>query len=118
MFEYKTDPLLPRRQFLKRFGNSFSLGLGLILLSLLIGMWGYHFFEKMDWLTAYVNASMILSGMGPTDPLRTTGGKIFAGAYAIYSGVALLTNVSIIFAPVLHRLFHKFHLSDRESDTE
>ncbi|MEO7934492.1 MAG: hypothetical protein ABIT76_15190 [Chthoniobacterales bacterium] len=116
MFESKTAPLAPRSEFLRRFRNSLSIGLGLIALSLFIGMAGYHVFERMTWLDSFENASMILSGMGPLYAMKTVSGKLFAGLYAIYSGVALLTNVSIIFAPVLHRLFHKFHLSDLEQD--
>ena len=70
----------------------------------------------MDWLDAFYNASMILSGMGPVEELHTVNGKIFAGIYAIHSGVALLTNAGIIFAPLLHRIHHKFHLADEDVD--
>ncbi len=116
MFEPKTAPLAPRSTFLRRFRNSLSIGLSVIALSLFLGMWGYHAFERMAWLDAFENAAMILSGMGPLYAMKSVSGKLFAGIYAIYSGVALLTNVSIIFAPVLHRLYHKFHLSDLEQD--
>lgn len=115
MYESKTAPLAPRSEFFRRFRTSLSIGLGLIALSLYIGMLGYHALEKMSWLDSFENASMILSGMGPLYAMKSASGKLFAGLYAIYSGVALLTNVSIIFAPVLHRVFHKFHLSDEES---
>ena len=73
-------------------------------------MAGYHFLERLPWLDAFLNASMILSGMGPVGELKTTAGKIFAGCYALFSGVAFLTSIGLIFAPVFHRFLHKFHL--------
>jgi hypothetical protein len=77
---------------------------------LLIGMTGYHCFEGMNWVDSFANAAMILSGMGPLGPLQTTGGKIFAGCYALYSGLALITIAAITFGPVIRRFLHKFHL--------
>ena len=80
-------------------------------------MLGYHFFEKMPWVDAFVNAAMILSGMGPMGALATTNGKIFAGCYALFSGLAFILIIGLIFAPILHRLFHRFHLeNDDESE--
>jgi hypothetical protein len=89
-----------------------SVTVALVLLggSLLIGMAGYHFFEHLGWVDSFANASMILSGMGPLAELKTTGGKLFAGCYAIFSGVAFLTSVAVVFAPLYHRFLHKFHL--------
>jgi hypothetical protein len=75
-----------------------------------MGIGGYHFFEKQPWLDAFVNASMILSGMGPVSPLQTSAGKLFAGAYALFSGLAFITAMGIVFAPVFHPFLHKFHL--------
>jgi hypothetical protein len=77
----------------------------------MMGMAGYHFLEGMDWVDAFVNAAMILSGMGPIGELKTTGGKIFAGCYALYSGLALITIAAITFSPVVHRFLHRFHLA-------
>jgi hypothetical protein len=90
--------------------RNFGAASVLIGLSLLIGMVGYHYFEGMDWIDAFANASMILSGMGPLGPLQTTAGKIFAGCYALYSGLALIAATGIIFAPIVHRLLHRFHM--------
>jgi hypothetical protein len=73
-------------------------------------MLGYHYFEGMSWLDAFANASMILSGMGPFGPLQTDSGKLFAGLYALFSGLAFITTAGIILAPVAHRLMHKFHV--------
>jgi hypothetical protein len=88
------------------------LGISVIVVSLGIGMLGYHGFEKLGWIDAFVNAAMILSGMGPVASLQTSAGKLFAGCYALYSGIALITILGIIFAPVIHRFLHKFHLED------
>ena len=73
-------------------------------------MAGYHFLEKLPWLDAFLNASMILSGMGPVAPIQTSAGKLFAGCYALFSGLALITSIGVVFAPVFHRFLHRFHL--------
>ena len=105
-------PLLPRRQFLKKVTYNALLGFLMMFMSLLIGMIGYHHFEKLDWVDAYVNAAMILSGMGPVNDLKTEGGKIFAGSYALFSGIIFLFIMAIILAPAFHRFFHKLHIED------
>jgi hypothetical protein len=92
------------------------VGLGLVAVSLAVGIAGYAAFEGLDFLDAFLNASMILSGMGPLHEPRTTGGKIFAGLYAIYSGFAVLGIAAVIFAPVVHRIFHKLHIADTDKD--
>lgn len=112
MFEHHTKPLLPRRTFYQRVARNFILGAAVILTSLGSGMFGYHHLEKMPWVDAFLNASMILSGMGPVGTLQTDAGKIFAGCYALFSGLALVAALGIIFAPVVHRFLHKFHLED------
>ena len=114
MFEHHTKPLLPRKEYYRRVARHAALGLIIIAGSLGIGMIGYHFFENLPWIDAFVNAAMILSGMGPVATLQTDGGKIFAGCYAIFSGLALIAILGIIFAPVVHRSLHKFHLEDKE----
>ena len=110
MFEHRRQPLLPRRVFYGRLALSAGIGLVIVVVSLAIGMAGYHFLEKMTWLDAFVNAAMILSGMGPIGDLKTTGAKIFAGVYALYSGLALILIAGIVLAPIVHRFLHKFHL--------
>jgi len=113
MFEPKIRPLAPRRVFLRRFARAFLIGQAIVLISLAAGMAGYRGFEGMGWADAFANAAMILSGMGPMGDLKTTGGKIFAGCYALYSGLALITIAVITFSPVVHRALHKFHLEER-----
>jgi hypothetical protein len=110
MFEHRKDRLLPRRDFVLRLGWSVAAGAGLILLSLAIGMVGYHTLAGLSWVDSFVDAAMILSGMGPISPLPNTAAKLFAGCYAIYCGIALLATTAVIFAPVIHRSLHKFHL--------
>jgi hypothetical protein len=115
-FESKHQPLLSRKAFAQRVGRSFGASALLIGMSLLVGMAGYHYFEEMDWIDAFANASMILSGMGPLGPLQTSGGKLFAGCYALYSGLALIVATGVLIAPFLHRLLHRFHLEPGEED--
>ncbi|MEK6261442.1 MAG: hypothetical protein AABP62_22820 [Planctomycetota bacterium] len=110
MFEHHTHPLLPQAQFLGRLALSISAGFGLIGLSLWAGMAGYHYYEGMTWLDAFLNASMILSGMGPLAQPQSVNGKLFAGMYALYSGFVVIFASGIIFAPVIHRTLHRFHI--------
>ncbi len=112
----RVKPLLPRHVYLKRLARSICLGLGIIAGSLLIGMLGYHQLEKMSWVDAFVNAAMILGGMGPVNNLQTDAGKIFAGFYALYCGIALITILGIVFAPVIRRFLHKYHLEFMDDD--
>lgn len=108
--ESKRQPLLSRRAFAGRLAASFGVAAAFIAVSLLAGMAGYHYLEGMAWIDAYANASMILSGMGPLDPPKTWGGKLFSGTYALYSGLAVILAAGILFTPVVHRMLHQFHL--------
>jgi len=110
MYEHRKSSLLPWPAFLARVARHAILGILIIAASLGVGMLGYHYFESMSWIDAFANASMILSGMGPFGPLQTYSGKLFAGFYALFSGLAFITTAGIILAPVAHRLMHKFHL--------
>ncbi|HSW86840.1 MAG TPA: hypothetical protein VLG49_05000 [Rhabdochlamydiaceae bacterium] len=87
-------------------------GFVIIIVALFIGILGYHCLAKLPWISSFENAAMILSGMGPVDDLPNDGSKIFAGCYAIFSGVMFLVVIGIVFAPVIHRAFHKFHLAE------
>lgn len=113
MFEQRHEPLLPRRDYYRRLLQHALIGLGLLTAGLFVGMCGYHFFEGLSWLDAFANAAMILAGMGPLDPIKTAAGRLFAGIYAIFSGVAFLTTVGVLLAPVVHRFLHRFHLESR-----
>jgi hypothetical protein len=116
MFEHHSKPLLPRKEYYRRIARNAALGGGFLFVVLGLGMVGYHAFEKLTWVDAFVNAAMILSGMGPVATLQTDAGKIFAGCYALFSGIVLIMVLGIIFAPVVHRALHKFHLEDDSLD--
>jgi hypothetical protein len=108
--KYPKNQLLPRREFVHRLSWSVAAGCVLIAFSLSIGMMGYHLLGGLSWIDAFLNASMILSGMGPVSPLEGDAIKLFAGCYAIYCGITLIATTGVILAPVIHRSLHKFHL--------
>jgi len=112
MFEHRSKPLLPLPAFYARLARSAGIGLLVIVFALSSGMLGYRIFEQMSWTDAFVNAAMILSGMGPVSSLQTAGGKIFAGCYALFSGLAFFAILGIIFAPAVHRFLHRFHVEE------
>ena len=114
MYEHRGQPLVSRHVFARRIARSLGIGGAMIVVSLVAGMLGYRWIEAMSWIDAFANAAMILSGMGPLAPLKTDAGKLFAGVYAIYSGLAVILVAGVMFAPVVHRFLHKFHL-DTES---
>jgi hypothetical protein len=111
-YESRKQPLASRRRYVRRVLASFLIAVLLIGVSLLAGMWGYAHFEGMSWLDAFLNASMILSSMGPADQLKTNAGKLFAGCYALYSGLVIVLASGIVLAPVVHRLLHRFHVDE------
>ena len=110
--ETRFKPLAPPRVFVRRLLVSCFVGFSIVTVSLAVGMAGYHGYEGLPWIDAFLNASMILSGMGPLMAPATTGGKLFAGFYALYSGLAVLLVAGVIFAPVVHRFLHRFHMED------
>ncbi len=113
MFEHRKSPLLPRRAYHARLRRCAGIAFLIVLGSLGLGMAGYHGLEGLPWLDAFENAAMILSGMGPVAPIQTSAGKLFAGCYALYSGLALIAVVGVLIAPVFHRFLHKFHMESQ-----
>lgn len=107
-------PLAPPEVFARRLLASTAIGLALVIASLVVGMAGYHGYEGLPWIDAFLNAAMILSGMGPLMQPATTGGKLFAGIYALYSGLAVLVIAGVIFGPVVHRFLHRFHIEAKD----
>jgi hypothetical protein len=112
MYEHRTEPLLPRKRFALRMARSIAIGLGLMAAGLATGTIGYHMLEGMPWVDAFLNASMILTCMGPVNPVLTTAGKLFAASYALFSGVAFPTTIGIIVAPMVHRFLHRLHAEE------
>jgi len=115
MFERKHEKLLPHRAFLRRLAKYALISLGLVVVSLLIGMLGYHQSEGMSWIDAFLNAAMLMGGMGPVNTLYTDAGQLFAGIYALYCGMVLLIAVGIFAVPIVHRFLHHFHLENERS---
>lgn len=105
-----------KRHFYNHLLRNMGFASLVIGVSLAIGVVGYHYFFSIGWLDSLVNASMILTGMGPVDKAITAGAKIFSSVYAIYSGVAFLTSVAVIFSPVVHRFLHKFRIDVEDED--
>ena len=112
--EHQEEKLLPLGEFYKRLLVFGLLSLGVILVSLVIGILGYMFFEGMSLVDAFLNAAMLMGGTGPVSSLSTNGGKIFAGLYAMYCGFVLIFSVAIFMTPVFHRILHLFHLEGKK----
>lgn len=110
MYEHHREPMLPIRQFIRRVGRHALVSSALIAFSLGIGTLGYRAGARLGWIDAFMNASMILTGMGPIAPMPTPGAKLFASFYALYSGIVFLAVSGILLAPFLHRMLHRFHL--------
>jgi hypothetical protein len=110
MYERRNQPLLPRARFIRRELRHAGIASGIVLGSLALGILGYHLLEDLSWIDALVNAAMLLGGMGPVNDPRTTAGKLFASFYALYAGIVFLVSAGILFAPVIHRFIHRFHL--------
>src|SRR5450432_1394501 len=113
MYEHHGTRPISARLFVRRVALHFGVASSLIAVSLGIGMAGYMHFEKLEWRDAFLNASMLLGGMGPVDAPKTSDGKLFAGLYALYCGLVLIIAVGILGAPMLHRLMHRFHWSSK-----
>jgi hypothetical protein len=109
MYEHRTHRPLPRHLFVRRLLLHSGIVLALVGASLLLGMAGYGVFEHLAPLDAFLNAAMLLGGMGPVDLPRTDAGKLFAGLFALYSGLLFLVTAGLVLAPVMHRVLHKFH---------
>ena len=113
-YEHRSQPVIPRRLFVRRILYHAVLACAVVSVSLVIGVLGYRFFAGLSWIDALMNAAMILGGMGPVNELSTTSGKLFASFYALYAGVAFLAIAAVLIAPFAHRLLHSLHLDDTD----
>lgn len=113
MYESRRQRPLPQVRFAQRLGLHLAIALGLLLVSLAAGMVGYAVFERLSWVDAFLNAAMLLGGMGPVNAPVTTAGKLFAGTYALYAGLVFIVTAALVFTPVLHRLMHHFHWDEK-----
>ena len=109
MYDSRHQQPASRARFLRRLGHHFGLAVGLLALSLAAGMVGYIAFEELAPVDAFLNAAMLLGGMGPVNPPQSFGGKVFAGCYALYAGLVFIVTAALLFTPVLHRVLHRLH---------
>ena len=113
MYETRKEAPLPRPRFTRRLVKHVTIAIGLIAVSLGMGMWGYRTFEHLSPLDAFLNAAMLLGGMGPVNAPVTPAGKLFAGLFALYAGLVFIVTAALLFTPLLHRLMHRFHWDDK-----
>lgn len=113
MYESRHQAPLTGSAFLGRMVRHAAAALALLAVSLGIGISGYMLFENLSGVDAFLNSAMLLGGMGPVDPPRTSAGKLFAGFYALYAGLIFIVTAAVLFTPVLHRLLHHFHWSEK-----
>ena len=114
MYEHRKQKLAPLATFYQRVIKNILLAFLVLFICLLIGIAGYHYTADIPWLDAVHNASMILSGMGPVVEIKTVSGKWFSSFYALFSGVVFITNIGVILAPAMHRMYHRLHIEDKE----
>ena len=111
-FEHQSEPVLPFAQFIKRIIRFTFFSFLLLGVSLGIGVAGYHYINDLPWIDSLLNASMILTGMGPIDPMKNDAAKLFASFYSIFSGVVFLSTVAVFLSPIVHRFLHRLHVDE------
>lgn len=114
LYEHRSEQLLSRRRFAWRLWRHFLAALLVVAVSLVLGMTGYRFLAHFSWIDSFLNAAMLLGGMGPVGEIPTTSGKLFAGFYALYSGLVLIAASALLLTPVLHRVMHRIHLEGKQ----
>lgn len=113
-YETKQQKLLPLHRFVRRLALSLLFAAAIISAALSLGVAGYHWIARLSWIDSILNAAMILTGMGPVAAMTTTSSKLFASAYALFSGVVFLSATGVLLAPIFHRLMHAFHLAEED----
>ncbi|HXL55450.1 MAG TPA: hypothetical protein VN958_04285 [Chitinophagaceae bacterium] len=112
MYEHKRQPLAPVAIYYKRLFVNFLYMIFFLSICLCAGTIGYHYIAHAEWIDAFHNASMILAGMGPVIDISSVSGKLFSSFYALFSGVAFITNIGFFMAPAVHRFFHRLHVEE------
>lgn len=115
-YERHHEPVAPRSVFVKRLLGSLAMALGLMVTVLLIGIAGYHYIAGFELVDSLLEASMLLGGMGPVNPLPSDAAKIFASVYALFSGLIFIAVMGLVLTPVVHRILHKFHVDEKDVD--
>ena len=113
MYEHRKQNLLSKEDFSLRVMQTGVIAFAAMVVALSLGILGYHFFAQLTWIDSFLNASMILSGMGPVNEVKTTSGKLFSGLYALFSGLFFIAVSGVLLAPFLHRFLHRFHLEKK-----
>ncbi|HZX28913.1 MAG TPA: hypothetical protein VFF16_17700 [Telluria sp.] len=113
MYESRHQPPLSNARFARRLANHVAVACLLVVASVSLGMWGYVALEDLSLMDAFLNAAMLLGGMGPVDPPQTPAGKLFAGLFALYAGLIFIVTAALVFTPLLHRVLHRFHWTDK-----
>jgi len=116
IFEGRSEQLAPVSVFVKRIIGSLAMAVGLIAVVLLIGLAGYHYLAGFTWIDSLLEASMLLGGMGPVNELPNDSAKIFASAYALFSGLVFIAVMGLVLSPIVHRVLHKFHVDEKDVD--
>lgn len=114
IYEDRYTRPITRKRFAQRMSGHIAIAAAVVFISLLGGMAGYTHYEHLAWRDAFLNTAMLLGGMGPVDPLKSNGGKVFAGLFALYAGGVFLVVAGLLLTPVIHRLMHKFHWEDEQ----
>ncbi len=114
MFERKYEKIAPVAVFVRRLAASIAMAGILVSIVLFIGIAGYHWIAGFDWTDSFLEASMILGGMGPVNRLETRAAKLFASGYALFSGLIFIAVMGIVLAPITHRILHEFHVDEED----
>ena len=109
MFEHRSEDVLPGHRFALRLLRHLFIAAGIVVVSLVVGIVGYEHFEHLGLRDAFLNAAMLLGGMGPVDVNLSPAGKVFAGAFALYAGLVFVVAAGVLLAPVVHRILHSVH---------
>ena len=118
LYEHRSEPMLSSREFGLRLWRHFLVAQGLVLASLVAGMVGYHQLAHFPWIDSFLNAAMLLGGMGPVGDIPTPEGKIFAGIFSLYAGLVLIAVSAMLLTPIFHRVMHSIHLEDGSEPTQ